>query len=316
MPSSGYESTMQEAPLTLEDLRGPWPSGAVGYVALLGRPNAGKSTFLNTLLDYHLAAVSAKPQTTRRRWLGIYCETDCQILFLDTPGVHAHNLALGEEMRASIQRALSDADAIVVLTDAARTPGEEETMVAKIAAGAASPTMLAINKCDVADADQIAATRAFYADYLSKDVPVEQVCARQRDSVSPVLQWLREVLPQGPFLYSPDELSDATAREIGADLVREVVLEVLDDEVPHATAVTIESWEDGPRRAEVQATLHVERSSQKAIVVGRDGRTVGRIRREAQARLSEAFGPVRLSLWVKVSRNWRKHRSQVRDLTQ
>lgn len=301
--------------LTLEDLNRPWPSGKVGYVALLGRPNVGKSTLLNSLLDHHLAAVSAKPQTTRRRWLGIYCEEDCQLLFLDTPGVHQPKMALGEAMQGAITKAVRDADVLVILVDALRRQGEEDGLVAERAAAAARiPALLAINKCDEATDEQIAVAEDFYRQRLGDDIPAFHVSGCERSTLDELLQAIRDRMPDGPFLYDPDELTDATVRELGADLIREVVMTVLRQEVPHATAVTIEQWDEGATPPQVQATLHVERDSQKGIVVGQNGQTIGQIRREAEALLSDTFGPVKLKLWVKVSKDWRKRRGFVRDL--
>ncbi|MFW5894083.1 MAG: GTPase Era [Verrucomicrobiota bacterium] len=301
--------------LTLEDLNRPWPSGKVGYVALLGRPNVGKSTLLNSILDHHLAAVSAKPQTTRRRWLGIYCEEDCQLLFLDTPGVHQPKLVLGEAMQGAITQAIRDADVLVILVDALRRQGEEDGLVAERAAAAARiPALLTINKCDEATDEQIAAAEQFYRKRLGKEIPALHVSGCDRSTLDELLQGIRDRLPEGPFLYDPEELTDASVRELGADLIREVVMNVLRQEVPHATAVTIEQWDEGAKPPLVQATLHVERDSQKGIVVGQGGQTIGQIRREAEALLSDTFGPVKLKLWVKVSKDWRKRRGFVRDL--
>lgn len=316
--TTGGDAERGEPPpleLTLEDLNRPWPSGRVGYVALLGRPNVGKSTLLNSLLDYHLAAVSAKPQTTRRRWLGIYCEDACQILFLDTPGVHQPKMALGEAMQGAVTKAVKDADVLVVLADALRTQGEEDGLVAERAAGARSPVLLAVNKCDAAGDEQIATAEVFYRQRLGDDVDVFHISGSTRDTLDGLLDAIRNHLPEGPFLYDPEELTDASVRELGADLIREAVMNELRQEVPHATAVTVETWDESSSPARVEATLHVERDSQKGIVVGQGGKTIGSIRRQAEALLSESFGPVDLSLWVKVSKDWRKRRTFVRDLT-
>ena len=140
-----------------------------------------------------------------------------------------------------------------------------------------------------------------------------RVAGKDRTTLDPLLAALRERLPEGPFLYAPEDVTDATIRQLGAELIREAVLDILEQEVPHATAVTIESWTDSATKTEVHATLHVERPSQKKIVVGEGGQTVGRIRRAAEARLRAAFGPLRLSLWVKVSRDWRKNGARVRE---
>lgn len=304
------------SPLPLPSIEnlGSWPSGAVGYVALLGRPNAGKSTLLNTVLEHRITAVSSKPQTTRRRWMGICCGDTYQMLFLDTPGVHVPKLALGEAMATSVGKAVADADVVLVLADALRPQREEDELVAQTAAKTGKPVVLAINKCDDARAEQIEAAEAFYRQRLGDNVPVFRIAGRDRATLDALLAGLRERLPTGPFLYDPDELTDASGRAIGAELIRETVMTILREEVPHAIAVTIESWDETDDGCDVRAVLHVEKPSQKPIVVGSKGRTIARIREQSQKRLAETFGNVNLSLWVKVTHNWRKRQGTVREL--
>ena len=290
-----------------------WPVGRVGFVALLGRPNTGKSTLLNTLLDYHLAAVSPRPQTTRRRLLGVYSTTDMQALFLDTPGVHAGDSTLDVAMLEGVRRALRDADAVVLLGDPTRLPGQaEDQQVLELAKACRKPVILAINKRDASNQEQQEAVRTFYGAGLPADTPVVKISALDKGSLGPLLAALRTKLPEGPFLYPADMLTDTLERHVGAELIREVLLDQLSAEIPHAMAVEIEAWKEYDNQREISAVLHVERDSQKRIVIGEGGNMIKRIRVESAKKLAELCGvPVHLDLWVKISADWRKRKERL-----
>ncbi|MBN2450078.1 MAG: GTPase Era [Lentisphaeria bacterium] len=291
-----------------------WPTGHVGYVALLGRPNSGKSTLVNTLLGQHLAAVSTKPQTTRRRFLGIVSDADSQMLFLDVPGVHRPAGELGQAMVRSIEGAVADADVVVCVADPTRASGEEDGMVAAMAASSGLAVLLVVTKCDLAEPDRQEAAVAFYRARLP-DVPVFRVCALQAESLPALRQALRSALPRGPFLYPPDQVTDSFERDIGAELIREACLERLREEIPHAVAVSIESWQESARTLQVAATLHLEREAHKPIVIGRGGQAIKAIRRAAESKLTELCGtPVSLRLWVRVTPGWRGRKNTLREL--
>ena len=310
-PRQAVSHTAMEPESDALDVR--WPSGKVGYVALLGRPNTGKSTFLNTVLDFHLAAVSEKPQTTRRRLLGVYVDEGSQLLFLDAPGVHVPKDALGEAMARAIERTLRDADMIVCVADPTRDPGEEDRLVAERAAGAGKTAILAINKTDIAAPEQVESMRLFYSQHLG-EAPVYSVVALRRESLAGLLDGIKAALPTGPFLYPPDDLTNVIEREIGAELIREVLLDKLREEVPHGVAVTIESWQELGEERQISAVLHVEREQHKLIVIGRRGAMLRRIREAAVAQLATLCGArVHLELWVKVARNWRRRKSKLRE---
>lgn len=292
-----------------------WPRGKVGYVALIGRPNVGKSTLLNTVLDYQLAAVSEKPQTTRKRWLGILCDDKSQILFLDTPGIHTPKHALGEAMEDGVRRALEDADVVVCLVDPTRSQGEEDERAAATVAGTAKPVILALNKTDIAREDQIRAARQFYEERVRPAVVV-RISALNAASAAPLLDAVKDRLPTGPFLFPGDTITDAFEREIAAEMIRQAALDNLRQEIPHAIAVTIEEWQEDVEPRRVKAVIHVEREQQKHIVIGKGGSMIKKLTQSAEAAMARAIGPVRLTLWVKVSRDWRRKRSMVDDLSQ
>lgn len=291
-----------------------WPTGHVGYIALLGRPNTGKSTLLNTLLDLRIAAVSAKPQTTRRQLLGIYSDVDKQLLFLDVPGVHRPKHALDEAMAHIIARALEDSDIILCMADATRPQGDEDSLVAEHAAGAEQPVVLCVNKADVASEAQMEAAEGFFLERLGGDVPVCRVCALDRTSLESLLEALVRLLPVGPFFYDGDELTDTFERDLAVDLIREVLLDELREEVPHTMAVEIDSWEDTGKRTRVQAVLYVEHDRHKGIVVGRKGAMLRHLQKRAGERLSALCDrPVELRCWVKVAPGWRRRTNRVRE---
>lgn len=290
-----------------------WPVGRVGYVALLGRPNTGKSTFLNQVLQVHLAPVSDKPQTTRRRLLGIHSTAATQMLFIDTPGLHEGGSLLDTAMLASIRRALEDADTVLCLADPLRSFGREDASVAETAAARGRPVVVMLNKCDVAEAALVDAAEAEWRRRLP-EAAVLRGCALQPATLQPVLAALSARLPQGPFLYPADTLTDAFERSLGTDLIREAVLELLREEVPHATAVEIEEWREREDRRLVKAVLHVEREQQKAIVLGHGGAMIRQIREAAARKLGDLCGvPVQVQLWVKVSPDWRRDRVKLRE---
>lgn len=289
------------------------PFGRVGYVALLGRPNVGKSTLMNTVLDFHLAAVSSKPQTTRRSCLGILSDEASQILFLDVPGVHVPQDELDEAMDRSIQRALDDADLILCMADASRTFGKEDRLVAQRAAGANKPVILAVNKVDAAGPGGVDAIQEAYLKMLG-DVPVYRICAKGIQTLDMLLMGLRQGLPEGQFIHDPEMVSDVYVREIASELIREAFMECLHEEVPHAMAVTIDEWKEADKSVRITATLHVERDSQKGIVIGKGGMMLNSIRAQAVRKLQEIRDDtIRLKLYVRVTTDWRSRKNLLRD---
>lgn len=282
--------------------------GKVGYVALLGRPNTGKSTLLNALLGYQLSAVSSKPQTTRKRWLGILTDDESQLLFLDTPGVHASGHALGQAMDGSVQQAVRDADVVVVMVDPTRPMQEEDEMVARYAKGSQKPLLLAINKQDIASALQTQEAEDFYRGRLGDQIrSVFRIAAVNPLSLPSLVTMMQDLMPLGPFLYPPDQLSDARERDIAAEIIRQTLLERLQQEVPHCVAVVVEEFNERRDAVFVRAVLHLERDSQKGIVIGKGGAKLGEIRTATEEALSAQFGKTaKVSFTVTVTKEWRR----------
>ncbi len=286
-----------------------------GYVAVAGRPNVGKSTLINTLLGQKIAAVSPKPQTTRKRQLGILTEARGQIVFIDTPGIHRPLHKLGKAMNWEALQAFEDADLVLFMVDASRPPHPEDELVAqRIQEHAAQrPVILALNKADLVDAGELERHQAAYQALLPRAKPVV-ISALTGAGLNDLLTLLFDLLPTSPPYYDEETLTDLYERDIAADLIREAALLHLRDEVPHSIAVRIDEYKErGERGAYIAATLFVERDSQKAIVIGKGGSMLKQIGTTARQAIEAMSGrKVFLDLRVKVNKNWRNNAHTLR----
>jgi GTP-binding protein Era len=279
-----------------------------GFVALAGRPNVGKSTLINALLGQKVAAVSPKPQTTRRNQLGILTQEDAQMIFTDTPGLHQERNKLGELMNAEALDALEDADVILFVADAATAPGDEDkTLAEKIVQGKSkAPVLLALNKSDLVDSLRLEERRKQYQELLP-DADLLPISAATGAGLDALYAALIERLPVGPPFYPEDQITDLYERQIAADLIREAALKHLRDEVPHGIAVRIDQFvERESGGALIEATLLVEKESHKGIVIGQGGAMTKRIGTDARKEIERMGGrKVFLRLRVKVRKDWR-----------
>jgi GTP-binding protein Era len=278
-----------------------------GFVAILGRPNVGKSTLLNTLLGEKVAIVSPKPQTTRTRILGILTRPDAQMVFLDTPGWHKPLHKLGEYMVEVVRRAVPDADLLLFLADLTEPPRDEDRSLAELLRGAEAPVLLVGNKADLLRGRSPDAALAPYRELLpGADALV--VSALTGQGLAELQEAIVARLPEGPQYYPPDVVTDQPERVIAAEMVREQVLVHTHQEVPHAVAVDVEEFkerDDGTTY--IRAVVYVERESQKGIIIGKGGVMLKTIGQEARRELERFMeGKVYLDLWVKVRKNWRK----------
>ena len=285
-----------------------WPFGKCGIVAIIGRPNVGKSSFLNEVLDLHMQAVSSKPQTTRKNWRGILSTENSQLIFIDTPGAHVGKTKLAGYMLDVVDKSLKDADIALCIADPSREPGAEDELVANRVKAANIPVVLMLNKSDIASSEQQQATEEFYMNILG-EAQIFKAIAHNYDSLKPIIETIREAMPEGPFYYDSEDVTDAFMRDIGAELIREAAINELHKEVPHALAIEVEEWKEQPKKLKIKATIHVERESQKGIVLGQSGSKLKGITREAISKLRELVDQrIELKLYVKVSPDWRNNK--------
>lgn len=287
-----------------------------GFVSVLGRPNVGKSTLINRLVGMKIAAVSAWPQTTRRRQMGILTQDDAQIIFIDTPGIHKPLHKLGEWMNKEAVETLEDCDVILVLADVSQPPGEEDRMIAERLSGSKRklPILLALNKIDLIDLSTQEYHKSAFGTLLPGAVSIS-ISATRGDNLELLLSIIKDHLPVHPPFFPEDQITDLYEREIVADLIRESALLHLRAEVPHSLAVRIDEYkerQDG--NIYIAATLFVERESQKGIVIGQGAsmlKKIGITARQEIERILET-GDIYLDLRVKVRKNWRNDESALR----
>jgi GTP-binding protein Era len=294
------------------------PGHRSGFVAVVGRPNVGKSTLINGWLGQKIAIVSPRPQTTRQRLLGILTRPDAQLVFVDTPGLHKPQHRLGETMVDQATEALGDADVICLVMDMSADPSRADAIIAEIIRERApgTPLVLALNKLDLAEATDISGRLVAYQELVPNHrdwVALSALDAAGRDDL---LARIVHLLPPGPRYYPGDQVTDQEERAVAAELVREQVLLATRQEVPHSAAVVVQEFKE--RSADityVSATIYVERESQKAIVVGKDGQLIKQIGQAARQEIEKLLDTrVYLELRVKVWPNWRKDESRLRLL--
>jgi len=279
-----------------------------GIVTVAGKPNAGKSTLLNRIVGEKLAIVSPKPQSTRDRIVGIHSTADAQIVLLDTPGLLDPRYALQRSMRATALAALHDADVILYLADATSGEPESLTEVAGLDHPPRAPIVPAMNKLDLLSSADRTSMAARMPD-------ASLVSAATGEGIDALVARLASLLPESPFLYPEDELSTQTVRFFAAELVRETAFEQLDEELPYGVACVIEEFRESQTPVYIRAVLHVERDSQKRILIGAGGRRIRDIGRDARRKIETLVGsPVYLDLWVKVLPNWRRNPSPLARL--
>ena len=276
-----------------------------GYVALIGAPNAGKSTLLNRLVGRKLAIVTPKPQTTRTRLLGIAVEGQSQIVYVDTPGIFAPRRRLDRAMVAAAWSGAEDADEALLLVDASRGIDRDTRRILDRLAGRSRRSILALNKIDLVARESLLGL----TDALSREGlfdPIFMISGLKGDGVEDVKRHLAASLPQGPWLFPEDQLSDAPERLIAAEVTREQVFLQLHDELPYASTVETEQWEDKPDGSvRIEQVIYVQRPSQRAIVLGEGGKRIKTIGARARAELARMLERrVHLFLFVKVRQNW------------
>ncbi len=297
-----------------------------GYVGLIGRPNAGKSTLLNLLVGEKIAAVSNKPQTTRHRIQGIVTRDDGQIVFVDTPGVHKPGHLLNRRMMAAVHDAILSVDLVVLMRDASVSTGNGDKFVLELLKkdrrqatedqSRARPTVLVLNKIDkIHEKHQLLPLIDWYRqEYdFAEIIPVS---ALKGDAIDDLLGSIVKHLPEGEPIFDKDELTDMPLRTIVAEMVREKILSSTGEEIPYVTAVVTEKWDDeDPEITNIYCAIFVERSSQKSIIIGKGGSRVRDIGTEARRDIERLLGKkVFLKLFVKVVEDWRNRESELDEM--
>ncbi len=283
------------------------------FIAIVGRPNVGKSTLLNAILGEKVAIVSSKPQTTRNRILGIETRGEDQYVFMDTPGIHRPKNSLGEFMVKTADSSMRDADAVVLVIDPGKAISPVEENVISYLKASGIPGILVLNKIDLYRREVLAQTIATYAakhDFAA----VVPISARSGKNVDEVMQECSAFLAESEWFFPEDMITDQPERQIAAEVIREKVLRALDEEVPHGVAVVIEEFTDEKTMVRIRAEIFCEKASHKGIIVGKGGETLKRIGTNARQELERILGvKVYLNLWVKVKENWRESARTVQN---
>ena len=279
-----------------------------GFVAVIGRPNVGKSTLINHAVGQKIAIISDKPQTTRGKILAIRTDENAQIIFVDTPGIHKPKNKLGELMVKTAENSASQADAILFVVEAGDTIRGNELKIMDYIRESGVPCVLAINKIDkFADKEKLLPQIEAFSKELNFEAVVP-VCARSTESVDKVIRELEKLLPEGPQLYPEDMVTDMTEREIAAEIIREKILRMLDKEIPHGTAIEIMQYTEEENLVRVIANIYCEKSTHKGILIGRNGEMLKKIGQSARLDIEKMTGKkTYVELWVKVKDDWRNN---------
>lgn len=285
-----------------------------GFVAIVGRPNVGKSTFMNYVLGQKIAIMSDKAQTTRNKIQGVYTKDDAQIVFLDTPGIHKPKHELGEFMVKSAYSALKEVDAVLFMVNVSEKRGPGDDFIIEKLKGIKTPIFLVLNKIDLVTPEVLLERVESYKDALDF-AGVFPISVLQGNNVNELMEGLINALPEGPQYYPADQITDHPEYFVVSELIREKILQLTQEEIPHSVAVTVDKMQkDEFDKVHVYANIIVERKSQKGIIIGKGGRLLKEIGTRARRDIQQLLGnKVYLELWVKVEKDWRKHKSNLQE---
>lgn len=276
-----------------------------GFVGIIGRPNVGKSTLLNALLGEKVAITADKPQTTRNTIRGIYTDEDCQLVFLDTPGIHKPRTKLGLFMTDSALRTLEDVDAILFMLDGSGEGGPGDRYILEQISKVETPAILVINKTDLIDPETY---KGIYESYEASGrfTAILGVSALKGQNTGTLLSMLKDLMAEGPQYFPGDMVTDHPERFLASEIIREKLLHYLEEEIPHGVAVEIESFKEDGALTRIGAVIYCEKKSHKGIIIGKNGRKLKGVGKSAREELESLLGTkVYLELWVKVKENWR-----------
>lgn len=288
-----------------------------GFVTIIGRPNVGKSTLINRLLGERVTIISSKPQTTRNSIKCIYTTGEYQIVFIDTPGIHKPKHKLGEYMVKSATDSLKGVDVVVVMIDCSTDIGEGDMHIIEVAQNIQSPVILVLNKIDKipkSKLEQIAASMIMHEDYFNSIIPIS---AGTGENLDELLNEIVKYLPEGPRYFTEDIYTDMPEKFIVSEIIREKILELTSEEVPHGTAVEVTSMKERDNRdlMDIEATIFCEKDSHKGILIGRQGSMLKEIGVKSRVDIENLLHcKVNLQLWVKVKNDWRDNKRVLKNL--
>ena len=285
-----------------------------GFVAIVGRPNVGKSTFMNYVLGQKIAIMSDKAQTTRNKIQGVYTKDNAQIVFLDTPGIHKPKHELGEFMVKSAYSALKEVDAVLFMVNVSEKRGPGDDFIIEKLKGIKTPIFLVLNKIDLVTPEVLLERVESYKDALDF-AGVFPISVLQGNNVNELMEALINALPEGPQYYPADQITDHPEYFVVSELIREKILQLTQEEIPHSVAVTVDKMQkDEFDKVHVYANIIVERKSQKGIIIGKGGRLLKEIGTRARRDIQQLLGnKVYLELWIKVEKDWRKRKSNLQE---
>ncbi|WP_213422931.1 GTPase Era [Bhargavaea massiliensis] len=286
-----------------------------GFISIIGRPNVGKSTFLNRVVGQKIAIMSDKPQTTRNKVQGVVTTEDSQMIFIDTPGIHKPKHKLGDFMMKVAKNTLKEVDIVLFMANADESLGKGDEFIMEMLGESGTPVILVLNKIDLIHPDELIGVIDSYRERMdfAEIVPIS---ALQGNNVDRLMNVIKSYLPEGPQYYPADQVTDHPERFIISEMIREKVLHLTREEIPHSVAVVIEriAKREGQETVDVSATIIVERDSQKGIVIGKRGALLKEIGTRARQDIEMLLGSkVYLELWVKVQKDWRNRANQLRE---
>lgn len=284
-----------------------------GFAAIIGMPNVGKSTLLNTIAGQKIAIISNKPQTTRNKILAIHTTENYQIIFTDTPGIHKPHNKLGEFMVKMANESMNEMDVVLFVVDATKPIAEMEKEIAKNIGKTGSPAILVINKVDSVKKESLLPIIANYSN-LHEFASIVPISAKTGDGVDTLLNDIEELLEEGPKFYYDDMVTDQPERQVAAEIIREKMLWLLDKEVPHGIAIEIEKMQEKEEITTIHAVIYCEKATHKGIIIGKNGdmlKKIGQMAREDIEKMLEK--KVYLNLWVKVKGDWRNSDKMIKN---
>lgn len=286
-----------------------------GFISIIGRPNVGKSTFLNRVVGQKIAIMSDKPQTTRNKVQGVVTTEESQMIFIDTPGIHKPKHKLGDFMMKVARNTLKEVDLVLFMANADEKLGKGDEFIMEMLGESGTPVVLVLNKIDLIHPDELIQVIDLYRERMdfAEIVPIS---ALQGNNVDRLMSVIKDYLPEGPQYYPADQVTDHPERFIISELIREKVLHLTREEIPHSVAVVIEriAKREGQETVDVSATIIIERDSQKGIVIGKRGALLKEIGTRARKDIEMLLGSkVYLELWVKVQKDWRNRANQLRE---